>query len=350
MATKVAILGDLFVRASVLERTVREHLAPICGKLEFVTQESDWPLTTQAHDAKLREFVGDPEEVASMTADANIIIHHLPPITRLVIERSPRLQVIGCCRTEPVNVDVEAATAAGIPVVFAPGRNAPAVAEFTVGLIIAECRDIGRGHHALAQGNWRSDLYVYDRAPRELSGQTVGLIGFGHIGQLMPALLKPFGLRVLAYDPYVAAAVFADKGAEQITDMNSLLAQSDIVSLHARVTPETTGFVGEEQFRRMKPGAYFINTARGPMVDYDALYRTLTSGHLRGAGLETFAVEPTPPDLPLLRLENVTLTPHIAGCTVESVTRAAEMVSIDIANFYAGKALVNCSNPGVLDR
>ena len=228
-----------------------------------------------------------------------------------------KLQIIGSCRTEPVNIDVQAATEAGIPVVYAPGRNARAVVEFTIGLIIAESRNIARGHLALAQGIWRADLYLYDNAPRELAGQTIGLIGFGHVGSMLPSYLKPFGVRVLAYDPYVHGAVFAERGVERVTDMADLLAESDIVSLHARVTPETIKFIGEKQFRQMKRGAYFVNTARGPMVDYDALYRALTDGHLRGAALETFASEPPPPDWPLLKLPNVTLTPHIAGCSVE---------------------------------
>jgi D-3-phosphoglycerate dehydrogenase len=235
------------------------------------------------------------------------------------------VEIIGSPRTEPVNIHMPSVTAAGIPVVYAPGRNARAVAEFTVGLIIAETRNLARSHAALAQGIWRSDLYLYDRAPRELAGQTVGLIGFGNIGKLMPGYLHAFGMRVLAYDPYVPDAAFSERGVERVTDMAALLAASDIVSLHARVTPETRGFLGEPQFRQMKRGAYFINTARGPMVDYDALYRALAGGHLAGAGLETFAIEPMPPDAPLLRLPNVTLSPHIAG-----------------------RPLAHCANPEVL--
>jgi D-3-phosphoglycerate dehydrogenase len=164
----------------------------------------------------------------------------------------------------------------------------------------------------------------------------------------MPALLKPFGMRILAYDPYVDDTVFEQKDAERVNDLDELLSESDIVSLHARVTSETIGFIGEKQFKQMKRGAYFINTARGPMVDYDALYRALKNGHLAGAGLETFAVEPPPPDLALLKLENVTLTPHIAGCSKESVNRAAEMVSQGIAHWYSGKVPFNCFNSEVL--
>jgi D-3-phosphoglycerate dehydrogenase len=346
----IAVFGDLFVRAAILEQTLRRHLAPIVEQLSFRSCELGYPVEPARQDAEIREFVGRPEDVLEIAADAEIILSHMPPLSRAIIEALPKLAAIGCCRTEPVNINVAAATGRGIPVFCAPGRNARAVAEFTVGLIIAECRNIGRGHRGLADGVWRTDLYLYDHAPRELAGQTVGLIGFGHIGSLMPGLLRPFGVRVLAYDPYVADEVFAAQGAERVRDMDLLLAESDIVSLHARVTPETRGFIGEPQFRRMKRGACFINTARGPMVDYDALYRALADGHLAGAGLETFAQEPPPADSPLLKLPNVTLTPHIAGCSKETVHLAAEMVSADIAAWRAGRDPLHCANPEALPR
>jgi len=344
----VAIFGDRFVRAALLEETLRRHLEPAVGPLSVASVELGYPDEPAQHNAEIREFVGRPDGVIALAADAEIILSHMPPLTRAVLDRLPNLRVIGCTRTEAVNINVGAATARGIPIMIAPGRNARAVAEFCVGLIIAETRNLARGHAALARGEWRTDLYLYDRAPRELRGQTVGLIGFGHIGSLMPGFLRPFGMRVLAYDPYVPDEIFREKGAERVRDMDALLAESDIVSLHARVTPETRGFIGERQFRRMKRGAYFINTARGPMVDYDALYRALADGHLAGAGLETFAQEPPPPDWPLLRLPNVTLTPHIAGCSTDSVHNAAEMVCADIAAWYTGRSPINCANPQTL--
>ncbi len=346
----VAIFGDLFVRAAILEETLRRHLEPLAGPLSIGSVELGYPDEPAQHSAEIREYVGRPADVIALAADAEIILSHMPPLTRAVLEQLPALRVIGCTRTEAVNINEAAATERGIPIMIAPGRNARAVAEFCVGLIIAETRNLARGHAALSQGTWRTDLYRYDRAPRELRGQTVGLIGFGHIGSLMPGLLKPFGMRVLAVDPYVADEIFVEKGAERVHDMDVLLAESDIVSLHARVTPETRGFIGERQFRRMKAGATFINTARGPMVDYDALYRALADGHLAGAGLETFALEPPPPDWPLLKLPNVTLTPHIAGCSTDSVHTAAELVCADIARWYRGETPVNCANPAALGR
>ena len=233
---KAAIIGDLFVRPAVLEQVLRKHLTPLAGELSVTLCELGYPIEPNRSDDELREFVGSPEDALAAVGDAQILVCHMPAMTRQVIEQLPGLRAIGCCRTEPVNINVAAATAAGIPVFYAPGRNARAVAEFTVGLIIAEYRDIARGHQALSQGIWRAELYLYDTAPHELYGQTVGLIGFGNIGRMMPGLLKPFGMRVLAYDPYVPDEAFAERGAERVYDMDALLAESDIVSLHARVT------------------------------------------------------------------------------------------------------------------
>jgi D-3-phosphoglycerate dehydrogenase / 2-oxoglutarate reductase len=218
-----------------------------------------------------------------------------------------------------------------------------------MGLLLAESKHIARTHHALVDGVWRVDAYHYERAPRELRGQTVGIIGFGHIGQLLMPYLLAFGVRVLVYDPYVTGELCAALGAKQV-DLATLLAESNFVTLHARVTPETRGMMGAAEFAQMKQGAVFINSARGPLVDYDALYAALTSGHLGGAALDNFAVEPPSADWSLLRLDNVTITPHIAGSSRETAHRKVETVLRDVANYYAGRPLTYCFNPEVLVR
>jgi D-3-phosphoglycerate dehydrogenase / 2-oxoglutarate reductase len=169
----------------------------------------------------------------------------------------------------------------------------------------------------------------------------VGVIGYGFIGMRVVKLLKPFGCRILVADPYKTLdPADATDGVLQ-TGLDHLLAESDVVSLHARVTEETKGFLAAPQFAAMKRGAYFINTARGPMVNYDDLYDALKSGHLRGATLETFWLEPPPPDAPLLQLDNVTLTPHIAGASTTTVKIAARMAAEEVRRYLAGEPPLN---------
>lgn len=170
---------------------------------------------------------------------------------------------------------------------------------------------------------------------------TIGIIGYGAIGTRVIKLLKAFGCKLLASDPYVQlSAQDRSDGVEHVA-LGELLQQADVISLHARVTPETTRFIDRDALARVKTGAFFINTARGPLVDYGALYDALESGQLGGAMLDTFAVEPMPRDWPLLRLPNVTLTPHIAGASVRTVTFAAEQAAEEVRRYLAGEPPLN---------
>lgn len=340
---KIAIIGDAFVSAALIADKLQKFVKPLVEELTLTSQEVDWPATPLQHNAEVKEFVGDPAAVAAFVQDADAFVTHVAPVTQAVIAAAPKLRMIGCCRGGPVNINVAAATARRIPVVNAPARNSQAVIEFTLGLMLTECRGISRAHSALVNGVWQGELYRYDRTGHELKGQTVGLIGLGAIAQGLVPYLKPFGMRILAYDPYTPPARFVELGVESV-DLPTLLHEADIVSIHARVTPETTKMLGAKEFAQMKPGAYFINTARGPLVDYDALYDALKRGHLAGAGLDTFPQEPPPADWPLLKLPNVTLTPHIAGASKESAERGAESVAQDLANFLAGRPLIYCVN------
>lgn len=339
----VAVIGDNFVLTNLFEAALQEHVAPLVQRLTVAKLEVPWPDAPLQENDEVKEYLGDPAAVAQLVHGAQALLTHVGPVTQAVVDAGSELRFIGCCRGGPVNVNVAAATARRIPVCNAPGRNSQAVVEFTVGLILAECRGIGRAHAALREGVWLGDLYRYDRTGRELRGQTIGLVGLGAVAQLLVPYLKPFGLRILAYDPFVPAARFAELGVEPV-DLETLLRQADIVSLHARVTPQTTGMMGREQFALMKRGSYFINTARGPLVDYDALYAALSSGQLGGAGIDCFPQEPPPPDWPLLKLPNVTLTPHIAGSSQQSAQRGVEDIVADLANFVAGRPLLHCVN------
>lgn len=292
--------------------------------------------------AGLKEYFGMPDDVIPLIEDAEIFIGHLAPITQSVIDTAPDLKLIGISRGGPVNIDMAAARRRGIQVVNTPGRNAGAVAEFTIGMILSQTRLITTGHTALATtGDWSGHLYRADTTGRELAEMTVGIIGYGHIGTRVVKHLKSFGCRILVSDPYVQLSPQdLDDGVEQVS-LDTVLATVDIVTMHPRVTAETTGMIGASEFEKMKDGAYFINTARGPLVDYDALYEALVTKKLAGAGLETFGIEPVPTGSPLLKLPNVTLTPHIAGASVKTVTNAADMLAEEVRRFLNGEPLIN---------
>lgn len=344
---EVAIIGDQFMLSDLFEQALNQAVGDsvVCRKLDLL-----WPDEPMQHGYKhpglkgLKEYQGEPEQVLNHIGDAEIFITHLAPMSADMFKAKSGVELLAVSRGGPVNIDMTAARKHKVKVVNTPGRNASAVAEFTIGAIIAETRNICRGHEALRKGKWRGDLYRADTQREELSNQTVGIIGFGAIGRLLVPLLKAFGCKILINDPYVKiSAIDKQDGVEQV-ELDELLLRSDIVSLHARVTEETTGFMSAKVFQQMKPGAVFINTARGPMVDYEALYEVLANKHLGGAMLETFAEEPLPVDSPLLGLSNVTLTPHIAGASLTTVKTAASMVAEEVRRYLNNEPLLNpCS-------
>ncbi|HQT85331.1 MAG: oxidoreductase [Acidiphilium sp. 37-64-53] len=339
-ARDCAVIGDHFMRPAAFEQAIRAACGDAVALRSMTLPWPDLPMehgyATPGMDG-LKEYQGDPAIIAGFVGDAEILVTHLAPVSAQMLERMPRLRLIAVSRGGPVNIDMQAARLRQIRVVNTPGRNAGAVAEFTIGAILSQTRLIGAGHDSLRRQDWRGDLYRADRTGRELSEMTVGVIGYGQIGTRVVRLLKPFGCRILVHDPYVPLdpADIAD-GVSPAT-LETLLAQADVVTLHARVTAETTGLMNAQRIGAMRRGAYLVNTARGPLVDYPALTAALRDHHLAGAALDTFAVEPVPPDWPLLSLPNVTITPHIAGASVKTVTIAAAAAAEELRRFLAGE-------------
>jgi D-3-phosphoglycerate dehydrogenase len=344
MRKKIAIIGDRFM----LPEVFREKIEKACGdNLDIRTLETAWPDEPMEFGNaalgldKVREYFGEPDEVVDFIGDAEIFVTQLAPLSETMMRRLPALKLVAVSRGGPINIDMAAARTQGITVVNVPGRNASAVAEFAIGAILAETRLIRIGHEALRKGEWRGDLYRADRTGRELNEMTVGVIGYGNIGTKVVRLLRAFGCRILVTDPYVQLSADDRNGGVELVALDELLSRSDVITLHPRVTEETRGMIGKDTIARMKPGVTLVNTARGPLVDYDALYDALVSGHIGSAMLETFAVEPVPADWPLLQLANVTLTPHIAGASVRTVTYAAEQAADEVRRFIAGLPPVN---------
>jgi D-3-phosphoglycerate dehydrogenase / 2-oxoglutarate reductase len=344
-ARKLSIIGDRFMLSSMFENALLERCKG--HALEIERHDLPWPDEPMEHGyavegmAGLKEYMGSADDTVRMVGDAEIVVTQLAPFSGAMMDRMPKLKFIAVSRGGPVNIDMKAARERGIKVVNTPGRNATAVAEFTIGAIIAETRNITKGHEALRKGDYRGDLYRADVTGRELGEMTIGIIGYGEVGRRVVKYLKAFGCRILVCDPYVQlTAQDLNDGVTQV-DLDTVLREADVVSLHPRVTPETTHMMNAETLRKMKPDATLINTARGPLMDYDALYKVMSEGHLRGAMLETFAIEPVPPDWPLLQLPNVTLTPHIAGASVKTVTYAAGLAADEVNRYLSGLPLVN---------
>ena len=321
-------------RCNDFELDIRSHTLP-------------WPDEPMEHGYAvegmdgLKEYMGSADEVVGATGDAEILVTQLAPLSAAIMARLPHLKFVAVSRGGPVNIDMAAARQHGITVVNTPGRNASAVAEFTIGAILAETRNITRGHDALRKGEYRGDLYRADVTGRELHEMTVGLVGYGEVGRKVVKFLKAFGCRILVCDPYVQLSAEDLRDGVMQTSFERLLTEADVVTLHARVTAETTHMINEAALRKMKPDATLVNTARGPLLDYDALTTVMQEGHLRGAMLETFAIEPVPPDWLLLQLPNVTLTPHIAGASVHTVRYAANLAAEEVRRYLAGEPNIN---------
>lgn len=342
--TTVLCAGDRFITADAFAEEARRVLGP---SIEVITHHSDWPDQPFGDVDGVREAAGDAGELADLAREADVLLTHLAPVTRSVILAAPRLAVIGSVRGGPVNIDLAAATERGVPVAFLPGRNLGAVAELTVGLMIALPRNVGASSRALAQGTWDARWFRHELTGPELSASTVGLLGLGAVGLRVAELLTAFGARVLAHDPYADPGAARERGVE-LMGLEEVLAASDIVSVHARLTDETRGLVGTRTLAAMRPGSYLVNTARGELVDRAALLAALDSGHLAGVALDVFDPEPPLSDDPLLRREEVLATPHLAGASRQVAEHSVSRVVADVAAFLGGDPLTHCANAEAL--
>ncbi|OBI24458.1 3-phosphoglycerate dehydrogenase [Mycobacterium sp. E1386] len=251
------------------------------------------------------------------------------------------LRVIASTRGDPNNVDIAGATAAGVPVLNTPGRNADAVAEMTVALLLAATRQLVPADADVRSGNiFRDGSIPYQRFRGwEVAGRTAGLVGLGAVGRATAWRLSGLGLRVIAHDPYNDDARHG---------LDELLGEADVISLHAPVTDDTVGMIGAPQFAAMRDGVVFLNTARAQLHDTDALVDALRDGKVSAAGLDHFVGEWLPTDHPLVGMPNVVLTPHIGGATWNTEARQAQMVADDLEALLAGGTPAHIVNPEVL--
>ncbi|MGP4012326.1 2-hydroxyacid dehydrogenase [Streptomyces sp. 4N124] len=337
---RVVAAGDHFVLPSLIASAVRQELRDHPCDVRVLTL--GWPLEPFGPVAEVTE-ASDAEDVLieALSDDREVLVTQMAPVTERVLDASPSLRLVVVCRGGPVNVNLDAAKSRDVRVCFSPGRNAAATAEFTVGLMLAALRRIPQAHDLLArQGSWRgATYYTYEHSGLELEDLPVGLVGYGAVGSRVARVLCAFGARVMVYDPYVHGEIHGLR----LSSLDELLTRSQVITLHARLTPETRGLIGARELALLPPGAVVVNAARGPLLDEDALCDALESGRLSATALDTYEREPLPAGSRLLNLaERVVLTPHLGGASRATAEKAAAIAAGEVGRWVRGEPLAHC--------
>ncbi|QIJ62682.1 2-hydroxyacid dehydrogenase [Streptomyces sp. JB150] len=334
---RVLAAGDHFVLPSLIADAVRQEHPADVRQVRL-----GWPLEPFGAVAEVSEASDAEDELIEALGDGReVLVTQMGPVTARVLAAAPALRLVVVCRGGPVNVNLDAAKSREVRVCYAPGRNAAATAEFTVGLMLAALRRIPQAHIPLAgHGSWEgAAYYTYDRAGLELEDLPVGLVGYGAVGSRVARVLGAFGARVLVHDPYVRGEIHGLR----VDSLDELLRRSRVVSLHARLTTETRGLLGARELALLPEGAVVVNAARGPLLDEDALCAALASGRVAAAALDTYAREPLPPDSPLYGFaDRVVLTPHLGGASRAVAEKAARIAAAEVGRWARGEPLAHC--------
>ena len=330
----VVVIEDVFVKASVMEASVRASKVNV-GKVTSAFWGADTKNGTQELLLKVEhrgpEAVPYPPELDDLLEDCDVLMTHIAPVPAAVIEKAPRLKAVLTCRGGLEHIDVASCTKRNIPVVNVI-RNAIPVAEMTVAFMIGISRCLGFAHCEMMEGRWTRD-FPNNGFSMTLSNMKVGLIGLGNIGIEVAKRLKGFECELCAWDPFADPERLRRNGLgdmQLFETKEEVIANSDIVSLHMRLVPATEGIFDRKCFELMKPTAYFINTARGGLMDYEALIDALKERRIAGAALDVFDSEPLDEASPLRTLDNVILTPHIGGQTEDAIPLAPRLLMKEV--------------------
>jgi D-3-phosphoglycerate dehydrogenase len=325
-------------------------LVPVASMtFTVVGDDPDWQPSTSS-ERKLREVIGSPGQLIRKLDGYDVLVVQGAPVTDAVLDATPSLRLVCCVRGGPVNIDVDAASARGIPVVTTPGKNADAVAELTIGFLIMLARRLPEVlRHVEGGGEFGHDNYEGARwFGHDLAGKTLGLIGYGQVGRRVAIRAQAFGMQVVVSDPFVPVATIDADGARAV-GLDELLGMSDAVSMHARATMDNRGMIGRPEIDRMKPGTLLVNTARDTLLDEEAVLDGLRSGKLAGFAADLLSPSPSAGRHPVLEFPNVVVTPHIGGATDETLLHGGEMAAAEIGRFLRGEPLRNVANPAVLE-
>ncbi|MCM8829422.1 MAG: phosphoglycerate dehydrogenase [Candidatus Omnitrophica bacterium] len=287
-----------------------------------------------------------PEELCEIIGEYDaVIVRSATKITREVIQKGKNLKIIGRAGVGLDNIDIEASTHAGIIVMNAPEGNTLSVAEHTIGMLLALVRNIPAANHSLKNGQWEKKKFMGS----EVYNKTLGIIGLGRIGRCVAKIARSFGMKILGYDPYIDKDAIEESGIT-IVNFPGLLKQSDFITLHIPLNDSTYHLIGEKEFELMKEGVYVINCSRGGIIDEEALAKYIQKGKVKGAAIDVFEKEPPDPDNPLLKLEQVIVTPHLGASTKEAQINVAQQLASQIVQAFTTQEVHNAVNLPSLDK
>lgn len=347
---KTILIGDAMIHGSTFEGAWKRHLPMFGNKVVVGDFETDWSRLQYRRlevEKQGPEIEGVDPLIEKEGADAEMLMGLFIAVNSKVMDAMPHLRLVGVSRAGLENVNVQEASKRGILVFNVKGRNAHAVSDFTVAMMLGEARNIARAHNSVKAGEWRKTFSNNDCIP-EMHDKVVGLVGFGHIGRLVAKKLSGFDVEVIVYDPYTSAEAIEEAGCKKV-ELDEVLKRGDFISLHARLSDANYHMIGREQLAMMKPTAIFVNTARAGLVDYDALTEALQQGKIMGAALDVFETEPLPQDSPLAQMDNVTYTTHIAGTTADALNNSPYLLMADVAKLFNGGKPSFIVNPEVLE-
>lgn len=336
--TQIVVVGDPFVPSASLVEAAQQLDLPQSSKIKAFDWYPEYLREAFRQIVKQIEHAGPndfplPEGLMEAMKTAEILLVHIAPVSQAMLQAAGNLQLIGTCRGGLEHIDlVEWEKHPEIQLIHVI-RNAEPVADFTIGLMYSVVRNIARSYREVQAGNWPQH-FPNDPYKTSLSNLTVGLIGLGHIGKLVVKKLNGLGIPVIAYDAFADEEQLKAAGYNlQLTDIETVFRQTDVVSLHLRVVPETINLIDQQLLQLMKPSGYLINTARPDILNKQDFYEVLATKKIAGAGIDVVWEEPIQPDDPLLNLDNLIITSHIAGDTIDAIERSPELLQQELNRY-----------------
>lgn len=348
---KVLAVGD----ALLPEKYFKEALPPLADRgaqteATSYGENDEKELDKRARILEIHGPTADspPDLVKSRIEEIDALMVHYCPVSADLLRKAGRMKILATCRSGTENIDVAAATELGVLTFHVIGRTTETVSDFTIGLLLSEIRNISRADRFMKEGVWQKE-YSNSATTPELENKTIGIVGFGEIGRAVKRKLGGFSMNFLVFDPFVKDSDIISSGA-QPADLPTLLGQSDFITLHAKLSGEAKHMIGEKELNLMKPTAYLVNSARADLVDEQALASALAEKRISGAALDVYSDEPLPADHPFMKLDNITMTPHLASSTLECLAKSPRLLVNEILHFVDTGESRFIVNPEVLDR